>query len=153
MMVYVIRNWALHFETAESLKRKKHGSWVAMPNKHDGRGYRRIMTEADGRTIYGVWCAMVQVASKMPVRGLLADQDGPLSPDDIATKIGATEEEVERAIAVVTNPRIDWLEGLGWDESISFDANMAMLIKNGRLGEFRFMAAENPSRLKGKSGT
>jgi hypothetical protein len=138
-----------HFETPESLKRKRCGSWVAMPNKQDGRGYKRIMAEPDGSSIYGTWCAVVQVASKMPVRGLLADLDGPLSPDDIATKISATTKEVERMIAVVSEPaRIDWIEAVEWDEDASFEENVAALTKNRQIPDFPFMRDGNPSDMK-----
>lgn len=121
---FFIRSWNRHFETPESLKRTRAGSWVPMPNKHDGRGYRRIMSEDDGRNIYGTWTALVQTASKMSARGILADHDGPISAEDLATKIMATTKEVTRAIEVTMNPKIGWLGTVDWDLSSSFDDNV-----------------------------
>ena len=129
--VLLIRNWAEHFETPESEKRLHRAYWVPFPNKQDGRGYKRIMAESDGRTIYGTWCPTVQMASKMPVRGLLADRDGPLSSDDIATKISATAQEVDRMIALLTEPKIGWLQKAEWDPHASFDENVAGLRQSG----------------------
>lgn len=106
------------------------------------------MAEPDGRSIYGTWCAVVQAASKMPVRGLLADLDGPLSPDDIATKISATTEEVERMIAIVSEPRIDWIEQVKWDEDVSFKENIADLTETRQIPDFPFMRDGNPSDMK-----
>ena len=147
-IAWAVRRWIEHFETPESLKRKRCGSWVAMPNKQDGRGYKRIMDEADGRSIYGTWCAVVQMASKMPVRGLLADLDGPLSPEDIATKVLATTEEVDRMIAIVSEPRIDWIEQVKWDEDASFEENVADLTETRQIPDFPFMRDGNPSGVK-----
>jgi hypothetical protein len=147
-IAWVVRRWIEHFETPESLKRKRCGSWVAMPNKQDGRGYKRIMDEPDGRNIYGTWCAVVQMASKMPVRGLLADLDGPLSPEDIATKVLATTEEVERMIAIVSEPRIDWIEQVKWNEDASFEENVAALTETRQIPDFPFMRDGNPSGVK-----
>ncbi len=145
-----IRNWEHYFETPESMKRVRCGSWVAIPNKHEGCGYRRIMAEPDGRMIYGVWCALAQTASKMRRRGLLADLDGPLSIEDLATKIIATDDEVKRTIAVVTMPRIGWMDTLEWDESTTFDENVSRLTKSGQLPLLPVMRDGKPSGMKRK---
>lgn len=106
--MYVIRDWNEHFEISESRK-YKNLSWVALPNKHDGKSYRRLVRLEDGAAIFGVWIAIVQVASKCPERGVLADADGPLTPEDISDKTGMSESLVVRALEVLSSERIKWI--------------------------------------------
>lgn len=115
MPTYLIRDWNEHFETAESRKLKKL-SWVALPNKHDGKSFRRLMRMDDGMATYGVWVLIVQVASKCPKRGLLVDADGPLSAEDIADKTGVPEQLVSRALEVLSSERIKWIEALAAEQ-------------------------------------
>lgn len=106
--VWVIRSWDEIFETSESRKLKRT-SWVPIPNKHDGRGYRRIMSRPDGVEIMGGFVLVAQVASRMAMRGRLVDRDGPLSAEDIALKLGAPVEKIQAAIEVCSDPQIGWI--------------------------------------------
>lgn len=110
MPTYQIRNWVDSFEISQSKKVYKRLMWVAMPNKHDGKGFRRISLHADAVEIFCAWVLIVQVASKMKTRGLLVDDDGPLDADDLAVKTGFPSEIFEKAFAVLTEPKIGWLE-------------------------------------------
>ncbi|HUU95374.1 MAG TPA: hypothetical protein VM487_06520 [Phycisphaerae bacterium] len=112
-VTYRIRNWDQQFENAGSRKVAKRLSWVAMPNSHDGAGYRRIMAERDGVTIYGCWCLIVQVASRCPERGLLLTPDGPIDAEDLAAKTGVPAKQFERAFEILENPKVKWLERIG----------------------------------------
>ncbi|HUQ72643.1 MAG TPA: hypothetical protein VM165_24150 [Planctomycetaceae bacterium] len=105
---YIIRGWGEYFENAQSRKYDKL-TWVRMPNKHDGKSFRRLLRMADGLTMYGAWGLIVQVASKCPERGVLADADGPLSAEDISLKCDAPTELVERALQILSSPEIGWL--------------------------------------------
>ncbi len=71
--VYSIRDWSDHFEPGDDARNKRL-SWVAVPNKHDGKGYGRLMAQADGLALFGAWCLLVQVASRCPVIGRPSDQ-------------------------------------------------------------------------------
>jgi hypothetical protein len=98
--IYEITNWNQHFEKAQTRSKPvaKH-SWVAMPNKHEGLGFKKIMRDDRGLEIFAVWVLMVQIASKAKPRGRLADEDGePYSFDDIALKSCCKTEAVEYAI-------------------------------------------------------
>lgn len=106
--VWCIRDWDKHYETAETRKLKRQ-TWVAVPNKHDGRGFRRLMGMPNGVELFGAWNLILQVASKMPVRGILADEDGPLSAEDIADKVGAPNELIAEALEAVSSERINWI--------------------------------------------
>lgn len=107
--VYKVRNWDGLYENNISRK-VKNLTWVATPNKHDGRGFRRLLRMPDGIALYGAWHLILQVASKMPTRGILADMDGPLTAQDIADKTGCPPETVSRALKVCSAQDIGWLE-------------------------------------------
>lgn len=106
--LYIVVDWNDTFETAES-RRNGRNSWVAMPNKHDGKSFRRIMREKDGSALYGAWCLIVQVASKMPVRGTLSDSDGPLDATDLEDKTGCPAKLIERTLKLMMEERIGWM--------------------------------------------
>lgn len=116
-VVYSIRDWDENFETAQSRKVKGPLDWVAMPTKHDGKSYGRIMQMDDGPTIYAAWALMVQVAAKCPVRGVLADKDGPLTADDLATKTKFPESLFSKALAELSSPKIAWLAVADWERN------------------------------------
>jgi hypothetical protein len=50
------------------------------------------------------------VASKCPTRGILEDDDGPLTADDLADKTGFPVEYFRKAFNVLTQKEIGWLE-------------------------------------------
>lgn len=115
MLTYRIRNWQKNFEISQSRKVPKL-SWVAIPNRHDGKGFLRVLSERDGSALYGCWILLVQVASKCPERGTLADEDGPLTPADIALKIRVSVELVERTLKRLMEKDIRWIEATGESE-------------------------------------
>lgn len=111
-VLYSIRDWDKHFENAQS-KRATRTSWVPTPNKHDGKSFRRMMQLPDGEAIYGCWHLILQVASKMPRRGVLADADGPLTAEDIAVKTGSKPTAIQRALDVCSSHSIGWIDAAG----------------------------------------
>lgn len=113
---YRVRNWESHFENSQSRKYTTV-SWVPMPNKHDGKSLRRLMKMPDGLALYGAWVLIVQVASKCPKRGILADDDGPLTAEDIALKCNASEEQIQHALNVLSSQEIGWIECERWEHA------------------------------------
>jgi hypothetical protein len=114
-MTMYIPGWEEHFEISQS-KRVPEGkalSWVAMPTSHQSREYRRILRSENGPSVFGAWCAIVQLAAKMPKRGTLADKSGPLGIDDIADEIGFPCEVVRHAVSVLMSNGINWLDYTG----------------------------------------
>ena len=109
MTTYRVRGWDDHYETYES-RRLKTLLWVAMPTKHDGKTFRRVMRLDPTGSLYGAWALIVQVAAKCPVRGTLADGDGPLTALDIADKTDLSTEAVQHALNVFSSSAIRWLE-------------------------------------------
>lgn len=108
-MVYRVRNWKKLYETAETRKLKRL-AWVPVPNKHDGRGYRRILRLQDGPLVFAAWVLILQVASRCTPRGVLADDDGPLAPIDLADKTGYPVEYFEKAFKALCSKDIGWME-------------------------------------------
>jgi hypothetical protein len=107
--LYVIRDWDKNFEVAQS-KRAENLRWVPLPNKHDGKSFRRLIQMKNGPAIYGAWVLIVQVASKCPTRGVLADGDGPLTSDDIADKTLTDPKLIQSALDACCSKAIGWIE-------------------------------------------
>lgn len=108
MVTYTIRQWDALFENSQSRKCNRL-TWVPIPNKHDGKSYRRLIQMDDGPALYAAWVLMLQVASKCPTRGVLADDDGPLDADDLAAKTGCPADLFVQAFDVLASSRIGWL--------------------------------------------
>lgn len=107
--MYRIKDWALHFENAESRK-IKGARWLPLPNKHDGKGFRRLTKHDRKVEIFCAWNLILQVASKCPVRGDLADENGPLTAQDLADVTDFPVEIFELAFQVLQEPRFGWIE-------------------------------------------
>jgi hypothetical protein len=107
---YRIKDWNTIFENAESRKYKKL-NWVPMPNKWDGLGFSRLRKHKNFISAFSGWSLIVQIASKMPQRGVLVTADGwELSPEDMADLTGCPVEVFRRAIEVLSDPKIGWIE-------------------------------------------
>lgn len=124
---YVIRRWSTHFETPESLRRGGPMTWVAMPNKHDGAGFARAAKVKNPVAAFCGWYFAIQVASKMPVRGLLADLDGPLDAESLALKTRIPKTSFMTALSVFADPKIGWLLTVPWDQNLDFWHNVKQL--------------------------
>lgn len=103
-----VRRWNDHFEVAQTRRIKGVPKWIALTVKHDGARYRRLIEGPNGAARFGVWVLICQVAMKCPIRGTLADEDGPLSLDDIALKTGCPLVSLLDALPALLS--IGWLE-------------------------------------------
>ncbi len=106
--MYRIKDWERHFENSNS-KRVIRMEWVPIKNKHDGKGYRRLMAHPKAAEIFGAWTILVQVASKSDVRGVLADEDGSLDASDISDATGFPVKSILLALEVLSDKRIGWI--------------------------------------------
>lgn len=109
MQAFRIKDWAKNFENSESRKYKSL-AWVPVKNKHDGKGYRRVVAHPKSVQVFCAFILMVEVASKMPTRGVLLDEDGPLTASDLAFKTGFPEHIFDVAFSVLTDAKIAWIE-------------------------------------------
>lgn len=106
---YSIRGWETYFENSESRK-VKTTRFVCVPNKHDGKSYRRLLKHDRATEIFCAWNLILQVASKCPTRGVLADEDGPLDAEDLHLKTGFPQAIFEIGFEVLSAEDIGWLE-------------------------------------------
>ena len=113
-VTYRIKDWDELFEIAQSRKCDRL-YWVAIPNKHDGSGFRRVAKHPKCGEIFTAWILIVQVASKQKKRGLLAKGKKPITAEDLADKTGYPEEIFKLAFEVLTDPKIGWLEKVNND--------------------------------------
>jgi hypothetical protein len=75
------------------------------------------MMMPNGLSIFGAWVLIVQVAAKCPVRGTLADADGPLDEADLAIKTGCSPDAFTEAFRVLSDPRIGWIVVERWESA------------------------------------
>lgn len=108
MKLYSIRRWNELFENAQS-RAVENCRWVAIPNRHDGENFSKIMSEKDGAIIFSAWILMVQIASKCTPRGTLVKHDGsPHSSLSLSLKTRAPSVWFEKGFDYLEN-HTDWL--------------------------------------------
>lgn len=125
--LYKIRDWDRHFETSES-RQYKRLKWVATPNKQ-ARGYKRIVLGVEGPAVFGTWNAIIQLGSRMPLRGVFAREEGPLTIADLAVEILFPLDLVTRSLDLFLSPSIAWMEKTEWDAE---NANLRENVSNLR---------------------
>lgn len=109
--VYVIKRWdSSGFVKKNQNDRGSAMPWVAIPTKHDGKGFLRLARIDQDGSIYGIWILLVAIAGKCIARGVLADEDGPLTEDDLALKMCRDVEAVTKALEILTSEKIGWIE-------------------------------------------
>lgn len=116
-VVYSIRDWERHFEVSQSRKVDGPLSWVATPTKHDGKSFRRIMRREDAGDIFAAWILLVELAAKMPRRGVLADDDGPLDAECLHDKTGFSAAKFRTALKVLSSNEIGWVLVADWERA------------------------------------
>lgn len=109
MPFYEIKDWDRIFENSESRKYKKL-NWVPVPNKWDGLGFCKLRKHKNFVVAFCGWSLIIQIASKMPQRGVLVTADGwELSPVDMADLTGCPEDVFSKALEVLCSPEIGWI--------------------------------------------
>lgn len=108
MSCYRVTDWNKHYENAQSRKVRKC-SWVAVPNSHDGSGYRRVAAHEHSIELFTAWILILEVASKCEPRGTLRKDGRPINSQDLADKTGFPSSIFELAFQELANDRIGWL--------------------------------------------
>jgi hypothetical protein len=107
-MTIFIKNWGQHYEKAETRKLKEM-KWIAIPTDTSDKIYRRITRLANGAEVFGIWLSILEIASKMPERGVLKDKDGDLSYQDLEDIGGFPADKYESSIKILCSDHIGWL--------------------------------------------
>lgn len=109
--VWAINDWNRIYENNRT-RALKRLDWVPIPNKMDGDGYTHLMNHDHGEAHFGVWIALVEIASKSENRGLLQRRistDGqPIWHDS------ASIARVSRMRVPVIEEAIPRLVEIGW---------------------------------------
>ncbi|HUW21030.1 MAG TPA: hypothetical protein VMW16_17155 [Sedimentisphaerales bacterium] len=130
-MIYRVKDWDKHFEKWES-RRCKNMTWVPIPTKNDGAGFRRIAHHHLAAELFSAWILIVEVAAKMPTRGLLFKDGKALTAKDLHYRTGFSEEIFTLAFTVLVDPEIGWLERVAGDEIIEDE----QYVEDAKLAEF-----------------
>jgi|DEB0MinimDraft_6_1074348.scaffolds.fasta_scaffold21406_2 hypothetical protein len=107
--IFQITKWQDRFENNDSRK-ITNARWVPVPNKHDGLGFRHIAAHERNCEIFAAWTLILQVASRMPTRGILHNGEFPLDAEDLAVMTGFPQGAFEIAFEVLSQPKIGWIE-------------------------------------------
>lgn len=139
----LIVDWADNFTNSDSRK-VKHLSWLPIPTK-EGEHYCAMMCESNGAEIYGVWIALVIMASKCPVRGRLIKANGePHDFRSISQRTRISERILKRCIEWLDN-ETDWVELVDWTD----DAGISSAHAKKSSGNH----PETPGNFPGKAGS
>ena len=106
---YAIKDWNETFENFRTRALTTALRWVQLPTKQDALGFRMLMRSPEGVSAYGVFIALVQIAAKVPNRGVLADDKGPMSDNVLAARVGCSLEILTKALEVLTGPEVGWI--------------------------------------------
>lgn len=112
MKAYRIKNWSQIYEKSQARRCEKM-CWIAVPNSWDGVGYAMVMAHDRYAEIFTAWILLLQIASKMPERGLLANGK-PETPQTMALRTRAKADIFELALEVLAKPEIGWIETIDY---------------------------------------
>ena len=104
-----IKGWSQQFENAQS-RRTKHLNYTVAPHQDQSFANQRVLTHASGYKALAIWHLIIQCAARCPQRGLLVDGSGPLSFAELAHRMHLPEGDVREAIAVLSDPKVRWIE-------------------------------------------
>ena len=113
-MIYRVKNWNEFYEKAQTRKCKEM-KWVAVPNKLDGAGYAIVAAHPRNCELFTAWILILEVASKMPTRGLLFKDGKSVGPQDLSRRTRFPEDIFNLAFLVLIEPDIGWLERVAGD--------------------------------------
>jgi hypothetical protein len=109
MKAYRIKDWDSTYENNRS-RTVKVLQWVAIPNRHDGEGFKLVMQHARASEIFTAFVLILQVASRCQPRGSLVRDGRPHDAASLALKTGGRSEWFELALEVLSSPEIGWIE-------------------------------------------
>ncbi len=106
---YAVTDWDRLYENAQS-RPVRNTSWFPVSNRCDTEGYATLMGQENGTALYGAWIQLLGVASRMPVRGVLRRQTGPLGAPELAARSRGRAKVFERLLDVLVDAKL----GIGW---------------------------------------
>lgn len=92
-MTYRIREWDTLFENNRTREMKRM-DWVPIPNRMDGNGYLTLVSHRHGAAHFGAWIAILEIASRCPVRGTLTQASGGVHTASTLARVSRMSVEV-----------------------------------------------------------
>jgi hypothetical protein len=137
--LYRVKGWDSHFEGSKS-KGYKNKSSCMMPCSH-GLGYKRLVRAKNGASLFGAWCAMIQVLSQHqpPREGWVTDDgkhDGaPYTPDDLECLTDIPSKTFGAMLDSVSSQVVDWVEVVtqGYHSTLTGDHSTKSVPLNSNL--------------------
>lgn len=108
-MCWRIMDWEGTFLKAD-LRKTKAWTWIGLPFLIDTPAYRRVVVRENGPALCWVYVAVLQIAARMPEKGLLRDERGELDANDIAAMAGLPVALVNEFLKVASGPKVRWIE-------------------------------------------
>jgi hypothetical protein len=113
--------------------------WVPIPNKMDGDGYTELLDHQNGAAHFGVWIALVEIASKCKPRGTLLrkiPQEGAVIPQEGAEGFfephnSGSLARISRIPRVLFDEVIPRLKVIGWIEYITYNQVVPQIPQEG----------------------
>lgn len=113
----IIKWWDRHSNYDQ---RRLCGRAILVPTSQDSIGFRRLMATAAGVQAFGIYVAISEIAGKLPAAlpdsadenaaGVLFNDQGPISDEDIALAIGAPAKVVSAAMRMLMDAKIGWVD-------------------------------------------
>ena len=106
-----IKDWAEHYEINRT-RELKYCRWVPVSNDLSNLGSVTLVTHTDGAAHFGVWMALVELASTCVPRGSFVKSGRPMTLESIALVIRMPLTLLEEAVERLRSEQIGWLEFL-----------------------------------------
>lgn len=128
-LAYAIKRWSSRFENAQS-RRTKDLNHSLTPHELNSAHLEYLMSEEGGPMALAVWHILIQMATRCPQRGLLVNEDGPLTDKDIAKACHLPEQQISRALSLLMSESIGWLDVVECPRQVLITGS----IRSGRKG-------------------
>lgn len=135
--VYVITDWEAVFVRGD-LRKTVQWSWIGLPLMLDTAPYKRMVARPRGPELCWCYVACCMVAARMPIKGVLADERGPLDAVDLASLTGLEYGLVELFLEVAQEERVQWLLVREWTQEL------AQHVQEARLARIRIPSGYHP---------
>ena len=106
--MYAIKDWNTVFEDAKSreVDELKFCKWPVTRTSESAATLRRTVK---GSFALGVFGTLVEMAARMPTRGVLRDHRGPMTPERYSDRFGLPVKAAREAFEILASPSIGWL--------------------------------------------
>lgn len=112
-LAYRIAKWCERHENHETRKLVGSLSWIVVPTEIK-LTLMELLGAKHGLQTFGAYIIIVEVAARMPVRGTLANDNGPLKIEQISRLTGANLKQLVAAVDYLSKPPLRWIELVEW---------------------------------------